>query len=568
MTDKCFLILGGGGLVGLQVARRIANDLTPEKIVIASLYPKEMHEAIHELKRMFGHLPIEFEGVCGNIFVREEFSEQSRNWLLESGTRREDLYDDLHGSHLDAYERSHMVQIIRKYKPDVIVDSINTATAISYQDVYTASKLAKREVDDLISKVADRDVEGAHEIWKDAERQFEVLMLSQSIPQLVRHVILLNRAMREVGTRLYLKIGTTGTGGMGLNIPYTHGEDKPSARLMSKTAIAFAHTGLLFLMARTADGPVVKEIKPGAMVGYADVTCRTIQEHGQAVCVYNSREDKLDQKLTLRVNSDQFEEIGRLDLPIVDTGENGMFTRGEFEAITSLRQMEYMTPEEIASESVLEIMGSNSGQDVIAAVDGAIMNPTYRAGYLRHQVLEELKRLERDSGSYSVALGQLGPPQLSKLLWESELLCLEFGTIKKALNYSADEISEKIYARLLDDHSVRHTITSIGVPILSPDGDKLIRGPFIRIPEVAGEKAVPIELGDVDHWASKGWVDLRPENFARWLNRFQLIERTHQQTRSRGSAAITREVYIYDEIQSGSLVGWIFNNEEGGFRIK
>lgn len=28
--------------------------------------------------------------------------------------------------------------------------------------------------------------------------------------------------MSESGTRLYLKVGTTGTGGMGLNIPYTH----------------------------------------------------------------------------------------------------------------------------------------------------------------------------------------------------------------------------------------------------------------------------------------------------------------------------------------------------------
>src|SRR5260370_18770084 len=70
---------------------------------------------------------------------------------------------------------------------------------------------------------------------------------------------------------------------MGLNIPYTHSEDKPSAQLITKTAVAFAHTGLLFLMARTAGGPIVKEIKPGGMIGYADITFRQIPERGKQV---------------------------------------------------------------------------------------------------------------------------------------------------------------------------------------------------------------------------------------------------------------------------------------------
>ena len=51
--------------------------------------------------------------------------------------------------------------------------------------------------------------------------------------------------------QIYVKVGTTGTGGMGINIPYTHSEDKPSLTLLAKSAIGFAHTGLLFLLART-----------------------------------------------------------------------------------------------------------------------------------------------------------------------------------------------------------------------------------------------------------------------------------------------------------------------------
>ncbi len=568
MNDKCFLILGGGGLVGLQIARRIANDLAPERIVIASLYPEEVREALEELRRMFGHLPTQFEGVAGNVFVRSAFADKPRPWLLESYVRREELYDDLLGPVDEAYERSYLVEIIRRYRPDVIVDSINTATAISYQNVYVASKLAKREVDALLERVAGKDLDGARAIWKETERAFETLILSQAVPQLVRHVILLNRVMREVGTRLYLKIGTTGTGGMGLNIPYTHGEDRPSATLMSKTAVAFAHTGLLFLMARTVGGPIVKEIKPGAMIGYADVTCRTIKEHGRTVYRYTSREDALDGTLILRDDEDRFTALGTLDLPVVDTGENGLFTKGEFEAITSLRQMEFITPEEIAREVVLEIVGSNTGRDVIAAVDGAVMNPTYRAGYLRQQALDELTRLEQETGTHSVALGQLGPPHLSKLLWEAELMRIEFGTLAEVLAHPPEEIAATLYERVRADDDLRHTITSIGLPILAPDGRTLIRGPFIRIPEVAGERVVPIGAGDVDRWAAKGWVDLRPANFTRWQERFRAMERARHRLRGRGSAAITRQAYLFDDIRPGTIVGWIFNNEEGGYRIK
>lgn len=568
MSAETFLILGGAGLVGLQVARRIANDLYPKKIVIASLYRDEVERGLNALQKLFGGTSIEFIGEWGDLFVRSEFSTEPRARLLESYKRREELYDDLFGSFDNSYERSALVQLILKHQPDVIIDSINTATAISYQDVYTASVVAKRSIDDLLENVSANDVTSAHSIWKSSEQAFETLLLSQAVPQLIRHVLMLNRAMRMVHTRLYLKIGTTGTGGMGLNIPYTHSEDKPSAKLMTKTAIAFAHTGLLFLMARTPEGPIVKEIKPGAMIGYADITCRTIREGGQPVNIFSSQTETLSDELQLKIDPGEFIQSGELDLPVVDTGENGLFTKGEFEAITSLRQMEFMTPEDIAIEVVLEIKGSNTGHDVIAAIDGSIMNPTYRAGYLRQQALEQLEYLERETNTHSVALGQLGPPELSKLLWEAELLKVQFGTLKAVLEESLETISQALYALVQENRGIRQTITSIGVPILTPSGEQLIRGPRIRIPEVPGVDRVPVDQEAIGNWADKGWVDLRPENIGRWRERFQRMERARQQLKGSGSAAITREAYLFDDIRIGAIAGWVFNNEQAGYRIK
>lgn len=567
MSDSRFLILGGGGLVGLQVARRICNDLTPELVVIASLYEDEVNEAVARLREMFSDRAIAFEGVYGNIFVRSTLTHASRGALMAS-EGREALYADMLGDVQAAYDRSQLVDMVRRYQPHVIVDCINTATAISYQDVYTASRNAKTQIDTLLQQVREGD--GDTTVADRAESAFETMLIAQSIPQLIRHVTLLNQAMREVGTRLYLKIGTTGTGGMGLNIPYTHGEDKPSATLMSKTAVAFAHTGLLFLMARTVGGPIVKEIKPGAMIGYADIACRPIREGGQIVRRYTDRADKLTDTLALRADRHAFGDIGELRLPVVDTGENGMFTKGEFEAITHLRQMEFITPEEIAREALFEIVGSNTGLDVIAAINSAVMNPTYRAGYLRQQALLELTHLEDETGLYSVALGQLGPPQLSKLLWEAELMRQVYGTITRVLYHTPASISHALYEYICQNDAMRQTITSIGVPILLPDGQTLVRGPFIRIPEHPGKDSltVPLAEGDIDRWATKGWVDLRPSNFETWRARFTQMAEIRRKIRLKGSAAITREGYTSDEIRIGTIVGWIFNNEERGYRIK
>jgi hypothetical protein len=571
---ECYLILGGAGLVGKQIAHRIATDtnLSPRKIVIASLFSHEIESALDYLRKAPGDKSIEWIGEYGNIFVRNEYADENPKELLVDPTHREALFSDLFDNIEDAYEHSRLVTIIRRHQPDVIIDSINTATAISYQNHYTASNKARKQVNEILESVRASDLKCALEKTEQTSLALYELLLSQSLPELIRHVLLLNKAMVEVGTRLYLKIGTTGTGGMGLNIPYTHSEDKPSAQLITKTAVAFAHTGLLFLMARTAGGPIVKEIKPGGLIGYADVTCRKIPERGNNgthLYRYTSKIERLDEYLELHQPGNMYGNLGELELPIIDTGENGLFTKGEFETITALGQMEFITPEEIAHEVAMEIQGSTTGRDVIAAIDGAVMNPTYRAGYLRHRALADLERLEAETGTHSVALGHLGPPEISKLLWETELLKLRYETLRAVLKHTPEELSEELTQLIQSKEFDRmcQTIISLGLPILLPDGKQIIRGPRISIPERI-EPGVRITEEDVDAWAQKGWVDLRTQNMVLWQERFEKMERSRQDISGRGSAAVTIEGYIYDNIRIGEVVGWIFNNELDGYRIK
>lgn len=557
---ECVLVLGGAGLVGSQIVREIARELPVKKIVIASLAEQEVRDFVEDIQSEFSE--IEFTGTWGNVFVRQSMNRLHRSELLENAENRDELYNDLFGQIEDVYEQSTLVNIIREHKPDVVVDCINTATAISYQDTERISKKTRDVLETLKKEKQPRNG-----LLVGLQEEVSTLLISQATSQLIRHVRILNQAMTEVGTRLYLKIGTTGTGGMGFNIPYTHSEDKPSVQLMTKTAMAFAHTGLMFLMARTPSGPLVKEIKPAGMIGYRRVGHQTVRHRGQTQFIYESKIQSLKKKLRLHAKEDDFEQKCKLKMVGVDTGENGFFARGEFEAITSIDQMEFLTPEEIAQQAVLEIKGSNTGLDVIAGIDSNIMNPSYRAGILRQTALEKLSRLENERDGHSVALGQLGPPELSKLLYEAHLLKLNFGTLKEVLKLDADEVAETLLQYIKKDDSLRNQIVSIGVPILLPDGSRIVRGPRINIPESIYSH-VSIDDTSIDQWAEKGWVDLRATNMKVWQRRFERMIRGQRSLDNEGTASNSRSVYLHDTIEIGTIVAWIFANEEGGFRIK
>src|SRR5262249_14506531 len=98
--------------------------------------------------------------------------------------------------------------------------------------------------------------------------------------------------------------------------------------------------------------------------------------------------------------------------------------------------------------------------------------------------------------------------------------------------------------------------------------NRLVRGPRVRVPEYAGQSRLPVTETAVEEWAERGWLDLTPRNMLRWQRRFHRMLRSAQTIHRQGSAAITMEAYRSEEIRIGEVVGWIFNNEEEGYRIK
>ncbi|HEY5908242.1 MAG TPA: short-chain dehydrogenase, partial [Vicinamibacteria bacterium] len=262
----------------------------------------------------------------------------------------------------------------------------------------------------------------------------------------------------------------------------------------------------------------------------------------------------------------------QLESVFIDTGENGIFSLEEFAAITTGEQMEFVTPEEIADVVARELKGGNTGRDVINALDNAVMGPTYRAGLMRHWALEKLRALEKEKGVRSVAFENLGPPRLSKLLFEADLLAEAFTRMAAVRSASAAELSARTLALLRDHPRRRSEIVSIGIPILLPDG-RLLRGPECKIPAVAAPTDThEVTKEAVEEWARAGWVDLRESNMARWKERFERIEAEVAAIPAADSSSrFLRDRQFWGEegfIQPGKTVGWIFATEDKGARMK
>jgi hypothetical protein len=570
-TSGTVLILGGGGMVGVQVAREVARELSPKRLVIAAVSEAEVKSALEFLRDQLGDT-IDIVGEWGNIFVPEELKSVDRVSIVENREYYDKLFDAVFRREV-SYQTSALYQLVAKYQPEIVIDSINTATAISYQNEFELAIETKELIDGFRDRVGDIPRDELEPLFATIRK----LLIAQGIPQIARHILLLNETLKNTDVQIYVKVGTTGTGGMGLNIPYTHSEDKPSLTLLAKSAIGFAHTGLLFLMARTPSASdekhsaIVKEVKPGAMIGFRRVEKRHIGVRGESGKAYlvEPHEEALGAQLQLRDDAhyDRFE--GR-DVPLevigADTGENGFFSIGEFQAITFPRQMEYVTPEEVARTVVLEILGASTGRDVLAAIDGAITEPSYRAGVLRDHAIRQMQTLEAQKRGEvpSIAVGHLGPPRLSKLLAEGYLIRQAAGTAKivEIAAIDAAEMQRRVEDYLAANPAVASTIIRVGTPILRERDGRLTitRGPRISIPAVvAGRSLVDLDADRIEQYAASGWVDLRLSNFERWQQR--LTNAKPGDIERFGSAAFDATRYPGETFEPGDFVGWLFVNE-------
>lgn len=560
------MIIGGTGLVGRAVLRKIYP--LSRRVFVVGLTKEEVRDTLKE----FGKIKSERHdvlgeyisagrvwGFWGDIFLTIKLKDKMKAEILEDEELRLQAIEENVG--FKDIRENYLYNLLVNLKPEIVIDTVNTATAVAYKDQFSA-------VEDVYKflKSGEKDFEGLKE-------RVEKLLLSLYTPTLIRHFFALREGLRRSGTKIYLKVGTTGTGGMGWDIPYTHGEERPSRVLLSKTAMAGASSLLYVILSRANDTPIIKEIKPAAAIGWKRIEKGVIYKKGKPIEILEPLKINLDEG---EIPYKKTKPTGEyLSTAFIDTGENGLFSLEEFRSITNLEQMEMITPEDIAEVVMLEVEGKSTGKDVVGAIESALLGPSYRAGYLRNDAIEHLEELSKDVEYPSVAFEILGPPRLSKLLFEAYILYKVFGKYENLINSENYHISMKMWEYLRDNPKILNYITSVGIGVISPDNE-LFYTENLKVPKL------PIKgfsQRDIDRWAEEGWVDTRYDNARLWRNRAiiyveNIYKRHRELLKDKFSSLHARtgmnpaNLKPDTTIIPGDIVAFIFINEDKGRRSR
>jgi hypothetical protein len=185
--------------------------------------------------------------------------------------------------------------------------------------------------------------------------------------------------------------------------------------------------------------------------------------------------------------------------------------------------------------------------------------------------MKRLNLLEKENDIKSVAFELLGPPRLSKLLHEANIIGLIEQDMNKFVELSEEDISIKATEIIRSNSNLRKEILSIGLPIILSNGSYL-RGDFVKIPVRRNQDEIEITQENLNQFCFDGWIDLRTENFRKWKERFTNIISQAKSVPSEDSSS----GFVFDEefwnffktIEPGKIAGWIFQHEDKGWRFK
>ena len=126
------MILGGSGLVGHAVARRLLAA-APKRLVLVALFEDEVNATARVLEPYRGRAAVDVE--WGDVFLPATLARRERSAVMADAEQRRLILHDLLNELTDeVLHRSFLYQLLVQYRPDAVVDSINTATAFAYQD--------------------------------------------------------------------------------------------------------------------------------------------------------------------------------------------------------------------------------------------------------------------------------------------------------------------------------------------------------------------------------------------------------------------------------------------------
>jgi hypothetical protein len=186
--------------------------------VLVALYEDGVRAAARALDPYRGTVTIDVE--WGNVFMPASVARLDLSVVMGSDEHRALVLGDLYGDLTEqVLERSLLVQLLLRYKPDAVVDSINTATAFAYQDLFQSARQLHEQ-----SKRGGAD-----------QAAVEQHLLRLTLPQLIRHAQIITEGLNRAGTKPY-QIERAAPGRDSTSLHALRG--KPSRTLLTKPAVA------------------------------------------------------------------------------------------------------------------------------------------------------------------------------------------------------------------------------------------------------------------------------------------------------------------------------------------
>jgi len=550
--NKVILIIGAGQ-IGEASAIRLMED-NPKVIILHTLTEEESTRAIANVRTGVKNKKTLLRASWGNILVPKDLTYTKRGDLLSSNEKLDELlnyyYANLSNKIL---ENSALYQIIKKWKPNLIIDAVNTATVVGYLD--DPYSLPRRVIKDF-----------GKEHGSNWQIQCKLILSSAIIPSLIRFTQVIEKALSDFKIESYVKVSTTGLGGMGVNLMYTHGDlNEPgmSSGILGKVSAAGIFHQLMWSLSHTP-GMNIKIVVPATLVGWQSVNFGKFRSHGKnPLKVDNKKVKKIEYGKNLEPDKEAKIYNKYLEIPFVDSGENSAYSLYEMHAITSLGQMESITREEVA-EAVYESSNGSTKHDLLTAMDYAALNPTYAAAFQRDIILNKLNNIVNEKKISSIATNNLGPT-VSKQLFELYVIFSICGnSIQKILKTSSKSLSDNAKKYILNDNNLRSQILSLGLPILF-ENNEYIRGSTIFVPNM--EELNSLSQENVNKWAGAGWVDLRKNRITYWKKYIKIANDGLLNTIKTQKVCLETNYYAINSRNIGEILGLIYSIQ-GGKRKK
>ncbi len=539
---KTVLVLGVGQ-IGKAITKRILEH-KPERIILHNLTKSESDYCCEYFAKCCKD--VELIPSWGDIFLPSKFNKFAS--MQEQLENKDELlkffYSDLGP---EVLKKSTLYKLVQKWRPTLIIDAINSGTVLGnhYKPELILSK---------VSTSAEIDLNTSAEI-----------LLNDFVPKAINFVYALKLVMEDFGVDKYLKVSTTGLGGMGMNMPYTHGDTPRSSlsfALMGKISAAGVLHQLLWNLSHTTHLNISLLI-PSTFVGYDCTKFEPIEtDVGLIKKIKQPKKLQLREGETLTYSSGTSDEY--LEFPVVRAGENHVYSLYELSALTSLGQMEAITKEEVANAAMEDICGK-SRKNLLNYMDAGMLCPTFAGKAMVEKIKAEIRTLMAENNATSIATGNLGVT-VAKRLYELHMIKQACGTVSELKKIRVEKLHQRIVESIENNANLLREMLSLGLPVMTDDENVYI-GEYSLFPDKDCD--LTITSDHLEKWASVGWVDLRVKNILFLRKTILDVYSDAQNVLADRSFILNRDVAaINDDYDIGEILAYYYNLQEKGRKTR